>query len=310
MLCGLRLAVGSTFLGVPAWDSPVLGLRAFRLLEAVIVGAALAGAGVALQALLRNPLAEPFVLGLSTGAALGVIVQLCAKFWLRFTPLPQHAAAMLGALVCMALVYGAGRRRGVVDPLGLLLVGVVLSTINGAIIMLLSYLAAGEAGIRDDLSRWMLGYLNEGLDAWTVWTVGGATAGVLGLLVMRGRAMDVASFSADESQTLGLNVNLLRTQLFLSASVLAAGAVVVAGPVAFVGLVCPHVARLLLGPRHVTLLLGSAMLGAMLIVSADTASAWANLALGIGLVPVGVFTAMLGGPVFLWLLRSRLGRGE
>ncbi|MEX0653634.1 MAG: iron ABC transporter permease [Phycisphaeraceae bacterium] len=311
-----RLMIGSSALGPPAGaDANVIWeIRLYRLALAASVGSALAVAGVALQTLLRNPLAEPYILGLSTGAAAGVMAQSLLFVHLNLALGASHLGALLGAAASMGIVYLASRRHGVLDPLGLLLTGVVLSTINGAIIMLLNYLA-GPGGIRDDLARWMMGYLNEGVGGTTLALVAGATlAGTAGLLAVH-RAMDVATLSESEARSLGVPLAGLRTMLFGIASLLAAGAVVLAGPIAFVGLICPHLARLLLGPAHGPLIIASALLGASLILAADVASATIALYSGdwfnrdLGLLPIGIFTAMIGGPVFLWMLRPHLGRG-
>lgn len=285
----------------------ILQLRLNRAILGAMVGAALAVSGVALQALLRNPLAEPYILGLSSGAAVGVMVQMLLSYVLHLSFGANHLGAVLGATLSMLVVFSASRRRGVIDPLGLLLVGVVLSTINGAIIMLVNYLV-GPAGLREDLFRWMMGYLNEGVSSSAIATVGLVSFAGFLLLIQQARAMDVASFSDTEAASLGVNLPRLRVMLFLVASVLAAGAVVLAGPIAFVGLICPHLARMLLGPSHRPLLIGSALLGATLVMLADTAAVLLDF--GQGLMPIGIFTAFLGGPAFLFMLRPQLGRGS
>ncbi len=302
-----RLYIGSAALGWPTgehagliWDE-----RAFRLLIALTVGVALSVSGVSLQTLLRNPLAEPFILGLSTGAAAGMMIQL----YLGQSVQHPVIGAAIGAGTAMFIVFVVGRRRGVIDPLGLLLTGVVLSTICGAIIMFFNYLS-GPGMSRDIIARWMMGSLDESTNRSTLWMVGAVTLAGLFLLLFLSRAMDVASSSDAEAQSLGVNLSRLRTVLFVVASVLAAGAVVLAGPIAFVGLVCPHVARLALGPGHGPVLIGSALLGGALVITADTLSASMDLGLGIGLMPIGVFTALVGGPAFLWMLRPQLGRGQ
>lgn len=286
----------------------IMDLRLLRVVLAVLVGAALASGGVALQALLRNPLAEPFILGLSSGAAVGVMGQSLLGFLLGAPIGSGQLGALIGAAGAMLIVWAASRRHGVLDPLGLLLTGVVLSTICGAIIMLLNYLV-GPGGLRENLSYWMMGYLNEGVHCGTVASVTLIVLAGIGLLLWAGRSMDVATFSDTEAQSLGVNVAALRTLLFATASVLAAGAVVLAGPVAFVGLICPHVVRLIQGPRHGPLVLSSALAGAVLILLADCCAVWLDRALGMGLMPIGIFTAMIGGPLFLWVLRPQLGRG-
>lgn len=284
-------------------DFSLMDIRLLRVVLAVIVGVALASAGVGLQALLRNPLAEPFILGLSSGAAVGVMVQA-----LLGHVTAGHTGALIGSLLSMAVVYAAGRRRGVIDPLGLLLVGVVLSTINSAVIMVLYTFY--PPGVTNDTLRWMMGFLNEGIGPTNVLIVAVTTIAGFAILFRLAPSMDAASFSDAEAQSLGVNLPVVRKTLFVVSGVLAAGAVVLAGPVAFVGLICPHLARILLGPRHRTLLIGSALIGACLIVGADTASVAIDAAfVKVTRMPIGIFTAMIGGPAFLWMLRPYLGRG-
>lgn len=323
-----RLCLGETFgypggrvdaalwrlLGASWWETEatpltVLDLRLTRVVLAIVVGLALAASGVALQTLLRNPLAEPFILGLSSGAAVGVMAQSLLWYKLHLELGANHLGALLGALLSMGVVYLAGRKRGAIDPLGLLLTGVVLATVNGALVMLLNYLV-GPGGLRDNLAHWMMGYLNEAVGGPTIAVVGAVTLLGVILLIGLGRAMDVASFSEQEAVSLGVNLALLRSVLFVTAGTLAAGSVVLAGPIAFVGLICPHVMRGLLGPSHRVLVIGSALAGATLILAADVAAVLLDHWLWTGLMPVGIFTAILGGPVFLWALRPQLGRAS
>lgn len=309
----LRLCVGSTTIAWPfsgSIDHDLLWqTRGMRLAVGAIAGAGLAVSGVALQAVLRNPLAEPFVLGLSSGAALGVMLQLLIGSVLHIATGASQTGAVIGAAISMLIVYLTSRRHGTIDPLGLLLTGVVLATINGAVIMVLQYFA-GPGWLKEDLSRWMMGYIDEGLGMTPVMTVGMLVAATTIVLWMFGRGMDVATTSETEAISLGVNIRLLRKVLFVGASVLAGGSVALVGPVSFVGLICPHLARLALGPAHRGLIVGSAILGATLVVAADTAAAALALGLSIGIMPIGIFTAILGGPVFLWMLRPHLGRSE
>lgn len=302
----LRLLIGGAPEDPALW-SDFLNARLWRIRSCVILGVALAISGVALQVLLRNPLAEPFILGLSSGAGVGVMTQTLLAHLFAIALGPRHIGALVGALVSMLIVCAASRRRSLIDPLGLLLVGIVLSTINGAVIMLLNYMA-GPGGVKENLAQWMMGYLSENIQSTSVWLVGGGTFGGLALLLYQARAMDVATFSDSEAQSLGVNLLGLRNMLFFVASVLAAGAMVLAGPIAFVGLISPHLARLLLGPGHRLLLIGSAMIGVILLLLADSVSAGIDRVFGLGIMPLGIFTAILGGPVFLWMLRPHLGR--
>ena len=313
LACILRLVIGTSSLGLPTGGlaSYIWQERLTRLILALIVGVALSVSGVSLQSLLRNPLAEPYILGLSNGAGAGIMVQAYVLFLVtgKVAVGTNGIGALGGAAVTMLIVFLVGRRQGVIDPLGLLLTGVVLSTICGALILMMNYLV-GPGGIRDNIARWMMGSLDAGSSTLAISAVGGLTLCGLVVLLLFARAMDVASSSDSETMSLGVNLPRLRIVLFATASLLAAGAVVLAGPIAFVGLICPHIARLALGPSHRPLLLGSAMLGGALVITADTASAALHLSLDIGLMPIGVFTAMVGGPVFLWMLRPQLGRGD
>lgn len=306
-----RLLVGSTGLGLPEHEHAryVIDERVQRAVVALIVGVSLAVSGVALQALLRNPLAEPYILGLSTGAGLGMMVQGYVAGQLGVMVGGLGVGAALGTGVTLMIVFFASRRRGVVDRLGLLLVGVVLSTINGAAILLLNHLA-GPGGLRDQLAQWMMGLLPVRPLVWQDAAAGGVFLLVFALMWWQGRTMDVGTLDDDEAAALGVRVGRLKALLLVGASVLTASAVLIAGPIAFVGLIAPHLARTLLGPSHRPLLIGAAVLGGALLIGADTASAAVAYALpSVGRVPVGIFTAVLGGPVFLWLLRPQLGRG-
>lgn len=310
LACGVRLGIGTAGLGLPAWGGGDVGLwevRGLRLAVGAVVGGSLAAAGVALQALLRNPLAEPFILGLSTGAGVGVLLQRAAAWGVGLAWLgagPMWWGALLGAGVNMGLVYALGRCRGMIDPLSLLLAGVVLGTIHGAVILAANGLAGPYAF--SDLMAWMAGYLGTaGLDPWTLPVATTLLAAGLGVLWWWGGAMDVATLSDDEAASLGVDLRRLRALLLVTGSVLAASAVVLAGPIAFVGLVGPHVARLAVGPRHRPLLIASVLAGAALVVGADATSAALALWLGIGILPVGVLTAAVGGLTFLVMLRKQ-----
>ena len=300
----LRLFAGEPF----HWpDSQILQVRLFRVVLACLVGVALASSGVALQTLLRNPLAEPFILGLSTGATVGLLLLRWLGPQYGHAMVPQHVGAVVGAVASALVVYFASRRHGVLDPLGLLLVGVVLSTINGAIIMLLHYMLRGPS---PPIEPWMMGHLDEGLDGATVWSAAATILISFVVLVVVAPSMDVATFSDDEAQSLGVNLARLRRVLFAVASLLAGAAVILAGPLAFVGFVCPHLGRLVLGPTHRILLFASALIGAVMILLSDVVIVCIDARWNTGQLPMGIFTAVVGGMVFLWMLRSNLKRPE
>lgn len=273
----------------------------------VIVGAALAIAGVLLQALLRNPLAEPFTLGLSSGAGLGVMAAMYATH--AMYPGTQvgdarTSAAIIGALGALVVVYLLGQRRGWLDPVSLVLVGVIISSVCGAGIMFFQHLV--PTGLSGEFTLWLMGHIPLAASPASLWFAGGTAS--FGLLVgmWMGRAMDAATLGDDEARSVGLTIGPLRLGMFALAGTLAAVTVALAGPIGFVGLISPHAARLVLGPRHGLLVLGAALAGIVLVVGSDVARQAIDL--GAGRMPIGIFTALIGGPAFIWLLLSRRGQ--
>jgi cobalamin transport system permease protein len=301
--------------GVEPDRTILLHLRLPRAVLAAIVGAALAGAGVALQALLRNPLAEPFVLGVSGGAALGgTLVILAATAGVRlFGPdaaalasaSPIAAGAVVGALATAPLVFGLGRLGGRLGPETSLLVGVVFNAFASGVITLLRLLVPPEHASR--LLYWLLGTIGyEGGTTLAVGAVAVATALAL-LLVLSGR-LNLLTLADEEAASLGVDVRRDRALVFFVASAATGAAVALAGMVGFVGLIVPHLVRRVIGPDHRLLVPGSALFGAAFLVVADALARLAFLPLGTE-PPVGAVTAFLGGPFFLWLLR-RTGARE
>ena len=292
----------------------ILQLRLTRVEAAAIAGAALGLAGVLLQGLLRNPLADPFVLGISSGSTVGVMIWIVFGQALlqSFTSSPwmenlfangQTIPALVGAVVATWLVFLLGRRRGgMLDPMTLILSGVIISTIGGALVMLLNNLV--PYGARTDILNYMFGYISEGtshtliLAAFISFVL--AWAGALTL----GGAMNIASFSDAEAHSLGIQLSSLRLSAFALAALATAASITVAGPIGFVGLICPHVCRGIFGPDHRQLFITSPLLAAIFLMLADTfvrsTGAYFN-----GELPVGVITALCGGPFFLYLLKRR-----
>lgn len=311
IVAALRLIVGEPppLTADGRLDRELLGLyleiRRDRLLIGLTVGAALGVSGTLLQSLLRNPLASPYILGLSSGAALGYIIALAGYLpWALAISTP--AAALGGAVFTMLAVYLLAQRRGRIDPVGLLLVGVIVNAINAAAIMFINYL--NPAHVRSDMMRWMMGYLDDNVSLRMIQIIAVVTVAGAAIAFMLGRAMDVATFGDSEAHALGLRMGRLRLLLFVTAGVLTAGAVMLAGPIGFVGLISPHIVRLLAGPGHRTVILGAAIVGGVIVVGADAAIKYVDTLANIGMMPIGVLTAIIGGPVFLILLRSQLGR--
>ncbi|MFO0828645.1 MAG: iron ABC transporter permease [Phycisphaerales bacterium] len=302
---GARLLLGSTGFGWP--DAEIVHYRVAATASAAAVGAALAIAGLFLQVLLRNPLASPFVLGLSSGAGFGYMLALFVAWRFQFEVTGAVAgvagpvvAATLGSLATLAIVWAIGTRRGVAEPVTLVLAGVVVSAIAAAGSTALQSLV--PAGLRGDFVGWMMGRIPDAPPRELLAVVAGLAIAGTALGAWLGPALDASSLSDDESLAIGVPLRPLRAALFVMAGVLAAATVALAGPIAFVGLVAPHLARLLLGARHRLLAIGASLAGAALLVAADAARQ--GIDLGGGRLPVGVLTALVGGPVFLWLLRS------
>jgi iron complex transport system permease protein len=296
-------------------------LRLPRILLAAVVGAALAVSGCALQALLRNPLADPFVLGVSGGAALGGTLSLALggaalgaalQRWTSgiggapgafiggfLARSPTTIAALIGALFATLVVYSAGRFGNRLSTYGALLAGVVFNALASAAITFLKALSPPER--ISDLVYWLAGALDY--PEWS--TVGGvAMFEALGIALMLFFAADLnlLSLGDEGAASLGVNVERVRRLLFLATSLCVAAAVAVTGLIGFVGLIIPHVLRLWLGPDQRLLLPASAVGGAFFLVLADLMARVLFRPLGTA-TPVGVLTAMIGGPIFLWLLR-------
>lgn len=282
-------------------------LRWTALAIGALVGVGLAVSGVLLQALLRNPLAEPFILGLSSGAGLGMMAALYIAHLTHGNIAilgTRNGPAIIGALGALAIVYILSQRRGWLDPITSVLVGVIVSAICGAGIMFFQHLVPD--GLRGEFTLWLMGEIPGAMESRAL-IIAACLIGI-GLLVsvVMGKAMDAATLGDDEARSIGLAIGPLRLAMFCLAGVLAAVTVALAGPIGFVGLIAPHAARVILGPRHAVLAIGAALVGIALVVGADVARQ--ALDVGAGRMPIGVFTALIGGPVFIWLLLS--GRGQ
>ncbi len=274
-----------------------VGVRIPRIILAALVGAALAASGVVLQAILRNPLAEPYILGISSGAALGVMTaSLAGVSGAIMGGSPMAAMAFLFALGTVWLVWFTGHLAGGSTATSLLLAGVVINTFFSAVIMLMASLIPGEE-LRSRI-LWLMGSIGEKdfptLLASAIFIIAGIAA-----LFTISQKLNVLAFGAGEAQSLGVNPRKITLIAFALASFITAVAVGLSGLVGFVGLVVPHSVRLIFGPDHRQLLPASALLGAAFVVICDTI---ARTIIAPVQLPVGVITAIIGGPVFLVLL--------
>ncbi len=271
-----------------------------RVLLAAIVGGALAVAGAALQGLLRNPLAEPHLIGVSGGAALGAVVAVIAGGRSAFTDaglLPLAAAA--GALLSMVVIYRLALVHGRLQPYVLLLAGVVYNAVAGALILCVN--AVADFYQAQGILFWLMGNLATHSYR-LVATIAVYAAVATFWLLLQTRQLNVLSLGEEGALQLGINVDRTRRAAFLGASLLVGAVVSVSGMIGFVGLIVPHAMRLLLGADHRLLLPASLLAGASFLVWADTL---ARTALGVVEIPVGVVTALCGGPFFVYLLKRQ-----
>jgi iron complex transport system permease protein len=275
-------------------------LRLPRVVLAMMVGASLASVGAALQALFRNPLAEPFTLGVSGGGALGASVAIALGFGASVAGIPLvFVTAFLGAGVFVAIVYRLASSGTVVLPGALLLAGVVLNLIAGAGVLMIQFVTDYTRALQ--ILRWMVGTLDVvGMDL--VWRM--ALFLLPGIAILLAKARDLHLIAMDEEAAASLGVDVARVEktIYAASSLVVGVAVAVAGPIGFVGLIVPHAVRLVLGEDLRVVLPCSLLLGASFLVLADTA---ARTVLGASELPVGAVTALLGGPLFLLLLSRR-----
>jgi len=286
----------------------VFGARLPRILLAASVGGALGLAGAALQALLSNPLACPHVLGISGGAALlGILAMIgatlpgAAALGLQGQAglLAVPAAAFVGALATAALVQSVARSSGRVTPHTLLLTGVVFNAFAAALITFINTLA--DFYRSHGILAWVVGTITVRSPAWTV---ASALTLLVGLVLLSGSARDLNALGLGEEGATSLGVDVVRARraVYLAVALLVAGAVPVSGMIGFVGLIVPHVVRLFVGNDQRLVLPASMWAGAAFLVVADAA---ARTVLGATELPVGVITALCGGPFFLFLLRRQ-----
>ena len=277
----------------------LLKIRLPRAILAALVGAALGASGGAFQAVLRNPLADPYILGVSGGAALGAVGAItCGYSSLLVLPL----AAFSGACAALLLVYWVAQAHRS-SPHTLILSGVMVGSLASALLLFLLWRAPSDP-VKTAVF-WLAGNLGLVDPNWLPWLalwVGCAFAG----LWMQARSLDLFTQGEEVAADLGLNIGRSRLLIFIASGALTAAAVAMAGMVGFVGLTVPHIVRLLWGNSHRHLIPASALLGAAFLVAAD---ALARTLLAPAEIPVGVMTALIGAPFFLYLLRRQGGRG-
>jgi len=272
----------------------VRDLRMPRIALAALIGAGLGMSGVALQGVLRNPLAEPYLLGVSGGAAVGAVIAMSFGVTMALMPVAAFGGALAAVFVALS-VARATHSRG--DPRVLIMAGVVVGAFANAAIMVL--MANAEASTVRNAMWWMMGSAANATWGHAMWLAVYVLAGGT-VLVAMGRSIDALSLGEESAAGLGVDVERASRRLYLTASLLAAATVAAAGLVGFVGLVVPHIARRLAVGGHRVLLLSGALIGATLVVAADIV---ARTALPPAELPLGAVTAVLGVPFFLITLR-------
>lgn len=292
-------------------ETIVLNVRLPHVALAILAGVALGLAGAALQGLFRNPLADPALIGVSGGAALGaVLVIVLGGTALRgmsgvLGAFALPVAAMAGGIVVTLLIYHLAKVEGRTHVALMLLTGLALNALVGAAIGLMLYLASDE-----ELRQWIFWSLGSlGKAGWP--QIGAATIFIIPsamTLLFFARPLNALLLGEAEAQHLGVPVQQLKRVLIILSAIMVGAAVSVCGTIGFIGLVAPHLVRLIVGPDHRLLLPASALLGAALLLAAD---AMARLApVGYGELPIGVITALVGAPVFLVLLARARHKGE
>ncbi len=294
----------------------IVAYRAGRVILAAIVGMSLGAAGTALQALLRNPLADPYILGVSGGGALGaaLFITFGGAVFSPFAAAISKSgfsglagAAFAGSLAASLVVLWAGRQRGHILPGTLLLVGVMVNAVCGAAILALTYLS--DIAQSQNIVMWLMGNLGTvSISRGALAFAAAAAAALTALLWFLGARLNVMSLGDEEAAHLGVNVGRTRLAAFGFSALVTGLSVALAGPIGFVGLVVPHVTRLVVGADHRFLFPAAAVTGAAFLVLADAAARAAALLPQGQELPVGILTAALGGPFFIWLLRARRGR--
>ena len=280
-------------------DAQILFIaRLPRTLAGALVGSTLAAAGVVFQGLLRNPLATPFTLGVSAGAALGAMLAITfapALTWLGISLAP--AASFAGSLLAVAVVYllASARHRGLSTEV-LLLAGVTMNAFFSALILFVQYFADFAETFR--ILRWLMGDLDVSSYEPLLTAMPLVVAALIAFAWLAA-PLNLLSLGADAAEARGLNVLRAQRVAFVSASLATGAAVSVGGPVGFIGIIVPHLVRLMVGADHRVVLPASALFGAAFLIACDTV---ARTVLAPLELPVGVITALIGGPFFLWLL--------
>lgn len=275
-------------------------IRLPRVLLSFLAGAGLSVGGLVFQALFRNPLATPFTLGVASGASLGVTIAVISGLHFTIMGVPGTSlAALTGAILSVMLVYGIARAAGKLSPTTMLLGGVAISFFFSSLILLLQYLS--DAGSAYRILHWLMGDVSRANMDTLLQLAPFIISGMLIVMPLH-RELNLLSLTDDIAASRGVHVERCRLILFFAVSLMVAGIVTVCGPIGFVGIMAPHICRLLIGSNHRYLIPAALMFGGTFLAFCDTIAR--NISASAE-IPVGIVTALLGGPFFLWLLLSK-----
>jgi len=288
---------------MPNWSAThetiIIVLRLPRVILAGLVGAGLALAGATFQGLLRNPMADPYVIGVSSGAALGAVCAMLLQSVLHFMiPLTVPVMAFLFAMLTIWLVYQLARTGSQVPVMTLLLAGIAVSSLLSALVSLLMFFSGSQL---HQVVFWLMGgFSGRGWNDVYMFLPYGILGAVM--ILIYARELNAMLLGEESAQHLGVEVEKVKRRLLIAAALLTGAAVSVGGLIGFIGLVIPHIVRMLVGPDHRLLLPTVAILGAMVLILADLL---ARMLLAPNELPVGIVTALLGAPFFIYLLRKQ-----
>jgi iron complex transport system permease protein len=273
----------------------ILELRFSRTLMAIMAGMGLAVSGIVLQAVLRNPLAEPYLLGTSSGAGMGAVLAIVIGMYKIYLPF----AAFLGAILSMILVYNLARQGNKIPAQSLILCGVVVSIVFSALIALLITISGNQA--LHGLMWWLWGNLQV-YDFKLLLIVSIVVILGIAAIIIFSQDLNAISIGEEEAMHLGIKVETIKKILFFITSLITASLVSISGIIGFVGLIIPHIGRLIVGPNHKILIPVTCLIAAIFMVLCDTL---ARTLLPPSEIPIGIITALIGAPVFVILLKNR-----
>ncbi len=278
-------------------NQPILNLRLFRILMGIVAGMGLAVSGIVLQAILRNSLAEPYLLGTSSGAGLGAVIAIVIGASRIYLPL----AAFIGAILSIILVYNLAKQNNKILPQSLILSGVIVSVALSAIIVFLISISGNEA--LHGMTWWLWGSLQV-YDFKLLLIVSAIVFFGMAVIYIFSQDLNAISIGEEEAIHLGIDVESVKKILILITSLITASLVCICGIIGFVGLMIPHMMRLIVGPNHKILIPTTCLAAAIFMVVCDTFSRTLFPPLEI---PIGVITAILGAPTFIFLLKMKQG---